>query len=301
MKTGKHWQEIYKVILTDINVVMEVIDARNPIGTHNHAIETFIKKNKPEIRLILILNKSDIIPKNVLKEWMKYFKELNYEIYSVSSKYKSGIDTLFHKLRIYSKGTNLNILTVGYPNTGKSTLIQSLTKDEKKLGISASAGFTRGIQKIKLSQNIYLVDSPGIIPFEELNETEIAIKACMTADKIEDSLSVVEAIYKLISRSQFNKKYHIKLAKSDGVEELIEKIGLKLGFLSSGGRVNRPNVEKTIIRDWQANKLHYFVLPPSLQTKKPIEDLPVDKFPKKSFSSQTKSMPKSLNRRKKKQ
>ncbi len=262
MKTEQHWQDVFKAVISDTDVVLEILDARNPLGTHNHVIEKFIQQNRPQIELILVLNKKDLVPKDIFNEWVKYFNQKNYEIYSTSAKYYNGTKFLFNRLRDLGKKGNQNILIVGYPNTGKSSLIQALTKNRKKVGISSSAGFTRAIKKIKLTNNIYLIDTPGVIPIDETNETEIALKACMVADKVKDPLAVVEALYELLPVSKFEELYNVKTKESDGLEELIEIIGKKHGPLVSGGNVNEIEVYKRIIRDWQLNKLHYFNYPP---------------------------------------
>ena len=292
MKTEQHWQDVFQAVMKYTDVVLEILDARNPIATHNHVIEKFIEQNKPSVEIILVLNKSDLIPKEILDEWMQYFKIKRYKIYSTSAKHRKGTMFLFHRLRELGNKGNQNILIVGYPNTGKSTLIQALTKNRKKVGVSSSAGFTRAIKKIKLTNEIYLIDTPGVIPIDETNETEIAIKACMVADKVKDPLAVVEAIYKLLPRSQFERVYNIKTDTSDGIEELIEKIGKKHGPLKSGGKVNDVEVQKRIIRDWQSNKLHYFTYPPGYKKKINLFDKKTDKIKERSQPGIPKSIKK---------
>ncbi len=273
MKTEQHWQDVFKAVLSDTHVVLEILDARNPLGTHNHAIEKFIQQNRPEIELILVLNKKDLVPKEIFNAWVNYFREKKYEIYTTSAKYYNGTKFLFNRLRDLGRKGNQNILIVGYPNTGKSSLIQALTKNRKKVGISSSAGFTRAIKRIKLTNNLFLIDTPGVIPIDETNETEIALKACMVADKVKDPLAVVEALYELLPVSKFEKLYKIGVyaKNSDGLDELIERIGKKHGPLRAGGKINENEVYKRIIRDWQLNKLHYFNYPPGYN--KETEDL----------------------------
>lgn len=268
MRTQQHWKDVFNVAITDTDVVLEILDARNPIGTHNHMIEDFLVKHRSgEIKLVLILNKIDMIPKNVASAWVQYYKMKNYTIFPVSARFKRGTNHLFHKIRILGKKEIVNALIVGYPNTGKSTFIETLTHNKKKVGTSAQAGFTRSIKKIKLTKNIFLIDTPGVIPIDETDETEIAIKACMTADKVEDPLAVVEAIFDLLSRKQFEELYHIELSENADADELVEKVGRKMGRLMAGGRVNEEEAQKTIIRDWQSNRLRYFMLPPNFNEK----------------------------------
>ncbi|WP_457557640.1 YlqF/YawG family GTPase [Candidatus Harpocratesius sp.] len=267
MRTEKHWKEIFNTVIQETDIILEVLDARNPLGTHNRMIEDFVKQNRPEIEIYLIMNKADIIPKSVMQEWKWFFKTQGYKIFAVSARFNRGIIELEKYFRKTVIRPNTNILIVGYPNTGKSSLIEALTRGKKKVGVSNRAGYTRVIKKIKLTNKIYLIDTPGVIPIDETNEMEMAIKSCMIADKLEDPLAVVESIYSLITREQFERTYKIQLKDDDGIDELIEKIGKRYGRLKSGGRVNEVEVQKLIIRDWQNNKLHYYTLPPSYHQK----------------------------------
>jgi len=268
MKTPNQWKDVYKAILGDTDVILEVLDARNPQGTHNHAIEEFIAKEKPAIQILLILNKCDVLPTEVLKAWLKWFEAQKYFVVAVSAKYHRGVEELFQQLRILATDAPKNVLIVGYPNTGKSTLIEALTKNTKKVGVSSEAGFTRGIRRIKLTQRVFLIDTPGVIPIDETDETELAIKACMIADKLEDPLAVVEAIFKLLPQQQFEQMYNISLDPTDGPDELIQKLGIKSGRLKHGGLVNESEVQKMLIRDWQSNRLRYYVIPPNFDSNK---------------------------------
>ncbi|WP_371803436.1 GTPase [Candidatus Lokiarchaeum ossiferum] len=297
MKTGKHWQDIFATVIKETDFVLEILDSRNPIGTHNKMIETFLLKNRPEIQLILILNKSDIIPREVLKEWKLYFKSQGYKVFSCSAKHHKGVMNLLKEIRHLGTRPNTNMLIVGYPNTGKSTLIESLTKNEKKVGTSARAGFTRVIQKIKLTNNVFLIDTPGVIPINEKDETDMAIKACMVADKVNDPMGVVEAIFKLLPKKQFNSIYGINLDKNDGPEKLVFEVGKKSGLLISGGKINEPEAQKLLIRDWQSNKLKYYSLPPSMIKKEKSEPILTEQ-PK--YQKNAQGIPKSLRKRKKK-
>ena len=92
----------------------------------------------------------------------------------------------------------------------------------------------------------------------------------MVADKLEDPLAVVEAIFKLLPRRQFEQMYGISLDPIDGPDELIQKIGIKHGRLKKGGIVNEIEVQKMLVRDWQSNRLRYYILPPNMDSKRQV-------------------------------
>jgi nuclear GTP-binding protein len=267
MDTSQHWQDVFKVVLTNTDVVLEILDARNPPGTHNRAIEDFIRQHRPEVQVLLLLNKVDLIPHRVLVAWLAHFEALGYRIMYISARHNRGILEVLKVLRGIRNTLGKKAITatiVGYPNTGKSTLIQGLSENRKKVGISSVAGYTRGIMTIKLSNSLYLVDTPGIIPLNENDETELGLKACMRADKLDDPLAVVEAIWDLVGPAKLSQKYDIALLPGDDVDEFIQKVGRKMGRLKRGGEVNETDTALQLVHDWQKNKIKYYVPPPNL-------------------------------------
>ena len=187
MKTHKFWKNIFSAIVSDADVLFEVLDARNPLGTRNYMLEDFVRKNTPHIQIYLILNKIDLIPRVVLNQWITYFKQnTDYGIFTVSALHNRGI--IYFKKRISSlySGSSVRAMIVGYPNTGKTSLISALTNKRKKLGISSRAGFTRGIMEIKIGPRISLLDSPGVIPISEDSELDQALLAVINPEKIKN-------------------------------------------------------------------------------------------------------------------
>ena len=96
----------------------------------------------------------------------------------------------------------------------------------------------------------------------------------MTADKVDDPIGVVEAIFQLLPKKKFEDLYGITLEESDTTEELIQKVGIAYGRLRFGGKgeINEEEVAKLIIRDWQNNKLKYFLSPPGWSDDTNISD-----------------------------
>ncbi|KAK2722854.1 hypothetical protein QYM36_003150 [Artemia franciscana] len=73
MKAGQSkriWKELYKVIDSS-DVVIQVLDARDPMGTRCKQVEAYLKKEKQHKQLIFILNKVDLVPVWVTQRWVK--------------------------------------------------------------------------------------------------------------------------------------------------------------------------------------------------------------------------------------
>jgi nuclear GTP-binding protein len=70
------WEELYKVIDSS-DVLLYVLDGRNPNGTRSFFLEDYLKKNKPNKHLVFILNKCDLVPASVTQRWVKYLSKFN--------------------------------------------------------------------------------------------------------------------------------------------------------------------------------------------------------------------------------
>ena len=123
---------------------------------------------------------------------------------------------------------------------------------------SKQAGFTRGIQKIRLTDEILILDTPGVIPDERYSssdEENIATDAILGARTFSDVKNPEEVIYSLMKRAseKIEKFYGIE-AKGDS-EILIEEVGRKKNFLLKKNKVDIDRTARQIIRDWQEGKI----------------------------------------------
>ncbi len=250
-KQREKYPEIVNKVIEISDVVLEVLDSRFPEETRNRELEEKIKKLGKKI--IFVLNKCDLID----KEKINLPKDMKPNVF-ISCKKRWGskiLRDLIKKEIVYrdKKFKRAQIGIIGYPNTGKSSLINFLT-GKPSAKTSLEAGFTKGIQKIRLSSKILLLDTPGIIPIKEYSSDDpILIKhhtlvGARNYDKIKNPDFIVQDLLEKHSK-EICDFYGIEETKS--ADEFLEIFGKKKNFLRKGGEVDIDRASRLVLRDWQ--------------------------------------------------
>ncbi len=246
---------LIKKIIQDSDIILEILDARFVEETRNLEIEEEISSQNK--KLIYVLNKSDLLLNKKLKKI-----NLSSSIL-VSCKNRKDIKKLRELIKIFSKrikkqyDEKIIVGIIGYPNTGKSSLINLLI-GKSSAGVGSEAGFTKGIQKLKLDENILLLDSPGVIPEKQYSHTEKekiskqTIAGGRSFSQVKEPEIVVAELIK--EYPSILEKFYNVLANGDS-EILIEELGRKKGFLKKGGFVDIDRTARLILRDWQKGEI----------------------------------------------
>ncbi len=256
----KQRKKFPKVALDVINIsdiILEVLDARFPQETRNLEVEEIIKEQNKKI--IYVLNKSDLV--NV-KETRKEINKLNlYPHVFVSSKQRKGSRELRNRIKIEIKKIKTNferaqVGIIGYPNTGKSSLINFLT-GKTSAKTASEAGFTKGMQKLSLSKDILIIDTPGVIPNEKYSQeiretTQHAKVGARDYNKIKEPDFVIAELMKNYSK-QIQDFYNID-ADNDS-EILIEQLGRKKNFIKKHNQIDIDRTARLVLRDWQEGNI----------------------------------------------
>lgn len=232
--------------MEDSDIILEILDARFPEDTRNPELEELVRDK----RIIYVLNKADLLHKKSV-EGRKFPNPFVF----VSCKFRRGGKQLREKIKIEArkiKKSQVNVGVIGYPNTGKSSVINLLI-GRTSAKTAAEAGFTKGIQKLKLTENIILFDTPGVIPRADVfHNQKLAYLGVKTYDKVKEPEI---AVANLMARfpGLLEKFYDIQ-AENDS-EKLIKELGKKKRFLVKGGEVDWDRTSRLILRDWQEGKI----------------------------------------------
>ena len=266
MKKGtskRIWNELYKVIDSS-DVVVQVLDARDPNGTRSKHIELYLRKEKPHKHLVLVLNKCDLVPVWVTQRWVTTLsKEYPTMAFRASVKNPFGKGAMINLLRQFSKlhsdKKQISVGFIGYPNVGKSSIINTL-KSKKVCNVAPIAGETKVWQYITLMRRIYLIDCPGVVHPSGDTDTDIVLKGIVRVENVKDPEDHIPTVLERVKTEYLVKTYKI----SDWVDtdDFLKKMAERMGKLLKGGEPDTNTVAKMVLNDWQRGRLPYFVKPP---------------------------------------
>jgi ribosome biogenesis GTPase A len=253
------FSDIVKRVIEEADVILEVLDARFIDNTRNKKLENEIKKLGKS--LIFVINKIDLVDKSEIKKTKQKLDLENIKPYVLFSpkerRGKSGLKDMIHIEGKKITKDEIAVGVIGYPNTGKSSIINYLTgKGSAKT--SPKAGFTRGIQKIRLSKEIVLLDTPGVIALEKYSHqipSKIAEHGKIGArsyNEVKDPEFIIDKIMK--EYPGILEKYYNIQANGDS-EKLIEDLGRRKGFLKKGNEVDTDRTARYILKEWQEGKI----------------------------------------------
>lgn len=264
------WAELYKV-LDCSDVVIQVLDARNVPGTRCPHLERHLKTNASHKHLIFVINKVDLVPTWVTKKWVKLLSATHPTLaFHASITNSFGKGALINLLRQFAKlhpdKKQISVGVVGYPNVGKSSIINTLKK-KKVCKVAPVPGETKVWQYIALMRRIFVVDCPGVVYDDGDDETEIVLKGVVRAEKLPDPTDFVPAILERVKDEYLRRMYGV--GAWEDATEFMTKLAMKSGRLLPGGEPDFHSVSVNIINDYQRGKLPYFVAPPLAEGETP--------------------------------
>jgi nuclear GTP-binding protein len=285
----KYYQE-FKQVIEKSDVLLFVLDARDPIGCRCPDIEKTVQSQNPNIRIVFILNKIDLVPKEVLQKWLTYLRKEHATVaFKASTQQQKnhisrsgdtgpaenapvgflradgclGADSLLKLLKNYSRSEdikrNITVGIIGYPNVGKSSIINSL-KRVRAAKVGSTPGVTKQSQEFQLDKHIKLLDSPGIIFSSGQLDSDVILRNAIRVEKLKDPVEPVVSIVNRCRKEQLTSRYGVKDFKD--ATHFLEELATLRGKLKKG---NVPNIEETarlVLRDWNTGKIPFFTLPP---------------------------------------
>ena len=287
-----YMKELRKVV-ENADVILEVLDARDPMGCRCADIEDAIAAN-PSKKLVLIINKIDLVPHEVLEGWVRYLRREHPTLPFKASTQQGGsnlaaapqmsktapqsfgskamgTDQLMSLLKNYTRGgideagksssklkMGIAVGIIGYPNVGKSSIINSL-KRTRAVGVSSTAGFTKCMQEVVLDRKIRLLDCPGIV-FDDNDSASVILRNCINAEALADPVPAVEAMLRHCDKQHLMTFYDIP--DFEDVIKFLGHMARKRGKLGKGGITDRNASARAVLGDWNNGKIPFWTDPP---------------------------------------
>ncbi|OBA22005.1 hypothetical protein METBIDRAFT_39513 [Metschnikowia bicuspidata var. bicuspidata NRRL YB-4993] len=294
-RSRKAYDKIFRAVVDAADVVLYVLDARDPVSTRSRAVEQAVLQAGGK-RLILVLNKVDLVPAHVLAQWLDFLKALFPTVPVKASPGAAGLSlynrnlsstgtagALMHALKLYAAKLNLKRLIVvgviGYPNVGKLSIINALTSrhgQQKACPVGNMAGVTTAMREVKVDNKLKILDSPGIVFPDEVAgkrrvaDARLALLSAVLPKSISDPVAVVEHLLRRLSKDPAmadaaKLHYHIPALPSqdlaDFTRQFLIHVARARGRLSRGGIPNLDAAAHTVLNDWRDGRITGWVLP----------------------------------------
>jgi nuclear GTP-binding protein len=248
--------------------------------------------------MVLVLNKIDMVPSDVVQSWVStlrreyptiafkasthkhrgHMNRMDVKSHKASQKVLDtkasvGAPALLQLLKNYTRSHDLKkgltVGIIGYPNVGKSSVINSL-KMTRSVQVSAAAGCTKAVQPVRLDANIMLIDSPGVLfSADEDNaggeeaQRNLLLRNVLRVDQVEDPINAIQGIIERCTKEMLMKIYNI--ADFKNTSEFLIFVANSRGKIAKGGIANLEEAARCVLQDWNAGKIPFYTLPPETQ------------------------------------
>ncbi|KAJ7982815.1 NGP1NT-domain-containing protein [Mycena polygramma] len=261
--------ELYKVIDSS-DVILHILDARDPLGTMCESVLEYVKKEKSHKQVVLVINKCDLVPNWVTARYIQHLTPRYPTIaFHASPNHSFGKGSLIQLLRqfaqLHSDKKQISVGFIGYPNVGKSSVINTL-KSNKVCTVAPVPGETKVWQYITLTRRIYLIDCPGIVPTSANDtETSTVLKGVVRVEALPTPSDHIPALMARVKPVYLSRTYGVALPEEGGSwepEVFLDKLARMKGRLLKHGEPDLDSVAKIVLSDWVRGRIPFFVPPP---------------------------------------
>lgn len=244
-------------VMPQVDIIIELLDARIPSSSENPLVPA-LRGDTPCIK---VLNKADLADPEATAIWVEHLEKANgIKALPLSQQHPEEIRKLLAMCEDLLPHRNLEkrsarAMILGVPNVGKSTLINTLAgRVIAKTG--NEAGITKAQQRIKLSNDMVLTDTPGFL-WPKLNPPHCGYRLAITGaikDTVFDYVDIAMFAAEYLARTypqRLQQRYELpELPETD--VEILEAIGVRRGCMRKGGSVELEKAAVLLITELRA-------------------------------------------------
>ncbi|KAG2470612.1 GNL3 protein, partial [Polypterus senegalus] len=264
------------------DVILEVLDARDPRGCRCPQIEETILKSQKK-KLLLVLNKVDLVPKEIVTDWIKCLQlEFPTVAFKSATMFEDSMKVVTKKMppggiTQLMKGSScyggdvllkhlkecchpqmtdgiLKVGVIGLPNVGKSSIINSLRKAEVcNTGIYRCT--TKHIQEVKIDNHIRMIDCPPIIAAPSNSVATLALRGHVDIENMENPRGAVNALLKQCSKQKIMMAYNLPDFRNS--LEFLTLLAQRRGFVKKGNIPDTDKAARIFLKDLTGSKMNY--------------------------------------------
>ena len=305
------WKQLW-IVVEKSEILFQIVDGRNPLYFYCNDLDNYIKEVDNNKKSILIINKADLMSKEIRKSWLEYFEEKNIKIIFFSAleelnkmdsneniildnnnnkindseeenKYKilnrnELIKFILTETQNLPKQNNYHIIGfIGYPNVGKSSIINVLMKS-KKVAVANLPGKTKHYQTLFLppdsslnisEKSLCLMDCPGLVfPSFTASKADMLINGIFRIDTLTDYLSPIQLIIQQIPSKILSKFYKIDLPDIYSAKQFLQILAIRKGYFLYDNVPDEAKTSKIVLKDYVAGKLLFCYLRPDYTKEK---------------------------------
>ncbi len=272
-----HMLKTKKQIIEDlklIDIIIEILDARAPIASQNPEIKDITASKKK----IIVLNKSDLANEVETKKWIEHFKMKEIKAIAVDANSGKGVKETLKQVQDIMKeeiekasnkgrvNKNIRIMVCGIPNVGKSSFINRMI-NRKSAEVGNRPGVTKQKQWVRISNNIELLDTPGVL-WPKFENEDIALKLAYIGtikDELIDKTNIAYNLLKYLEKNNKKELFERYKLTDEEINSIIPKenetllimnlIANKRGAIISGGEIDYEKVSAIILNDFRTGKI----------------------------------------------
>lgn len=260
-KARRAMQEDIKLI----DLIIELVDARMPLGSRNPDIDE-MGKNKARL---VILNKADLADAACNQAWIQWFSGQGIKAVEMNARSGQGMKAIQGAVaevcrekieRDRKRGIQnrpVRAMVAGIPNVGKSTFINSFagkacTKTGNKPGV------TKGKQWIRLNKGLELLDTPGIL-WPKFEDQTVGMHLAFIGSINDEIVAMEELALELIT--YLTTRYSVMLQERYGIDtfgtplQILEQAAERRKCYKKGGVADLSRASRLIMDDFRSGKL----------------------------------------------